>query len=164
MYAVIVSKHLIILQFWAKAVDTEVSCMILTSGTEEVVCLRERGSQTLWISETLEVGRSGGSHPPYVKLHAAVNIAGFKDGCIRAEMIKELMAVGGLPASFRESLDESVDATDSRTSLADKKALYRASMGKLLPPRLSVSYSPSRSYLDLICFARIRSSNGIQPQ
>lgn len=125
-------------KFWAKAVDAEATCMILTSGTEEVICIRERESQTLWMSETLSVSRTGGSDPTYAKLHSAINMVGLKDAYGRDNAITHLMSIGRLPMSFRRSYDGRVDVADSETTLDGKKALYAVSMGKFLPLQLSV--------------------------
>ena len=60
--------------------------MVLTSGTEEVVCLRERESQTLWMSETLDVSRGAGSLVPWqhqTRRERQLSGIGIKGGEIR---------------------------------------------------------------------------------
>lgn len=129
--------------------------MILTSGLEEVVCLRERRRQTLWISETLDVSRSSGGCPPYAKLHTAVSMAGFRDAYWRADAITNLTAIGVLQGPCRQDYDNHVDAADSRTTVADRKTLYGVSIGKYLPPQLSVCECSASPHSDLIRSIRI---------
>ncbi|KIL58786.1 hypothetical protein M378DRAFT_132107 [Amanita muscaria Koide BX008] len=68
-------------QAWAQAVRVDGTVIILHSGNYELVCLRHRRSQTLYISDLIEPPTC--ANPGYGKLHVGIYIAAIQDAMDR---------------------------------------------------------------------------------
>ncbi|KAF9072096.1 hypothetical protein BDP27DRAFT_1418451 [Rhodocollybia butyracea] len=66
---------------WARAVDINATFIILHRGASEIICIRHRASQTLYVSGIIDTSAVG-----YGKLQAALYAAIVKDKAIREEM------------------------------------------------------------------------------
>ncbi|KAF8890236.1 hypothetical protein CPB85DRAFT_1257982 [Mucidula mucida] len=65
---------------WSKAVAVDASCMVLCSGHEEVIFLRERRTQTMFMSKTLSIGSPTTVEvPSHLKIHCGVALLAWKD-------------------------------------------------------------------------------------
>ncbi|KAF8623404.1 hypothetical protein AX15_006392 [Amanita polypyramis BW_CC] len=64
-------------QAWAQAVRVDGTVIVLHSGNQELVCLRHRQSQTLYVSELIVPSTC--SDPGYGKLHIGIYIAAIQD-------------------------------------------------------------------------------------
>ncbi|KAF8808131.1 hypothetical protein BYT27DRAFT_7211721 [Phlegmacium glaucopus] len=62
-------------QAWAQAVRVDGTVIVLHSGNHELVCLRHRRSQTLYVSDVIEPPM----YPGYGKLHVGIYIAAIQD-------------------------------------------------------------------------------------
>ncbi|KAJ3999832.1 hypothetical protein F5050DRAFT_815410 [Lentinula boryana] len=69
------------MQAWARAVDLDATFIILHRGTTEMICIRHRESQTLFVSEIIDT-----SVHYYGKLQTAIYAAIVKDQAQRQEM------------------------------------------------------------------------------
>ena len=65
------------MQAWAQAVRVDGTVIVLHSGNHELVCLRHRQSQTLYVSDLIVPSTC--SDPGYGKLHVGIYIAAIQD-------------------------------------------------------------------------------------
>ncbi len=65
------------MQAWAHAVRVDGTIIVLNSGNQELVCVRHRRSQTLYVSDTIEPSEC--SNPGYGKLHVGIYVAAIQD-------------------------------------------------------------------------------------
>lgn len=72
------------MQSWAEAVANDVTFLVIQAGNTEIICMRDRVNQTLFISDILEI--SSRDHP-YRKLHTGLYIAAIRDAEDRARSI-----------------------------------------------------------------------------
>ncbi|KAM6501510.1 hypothetical protein JOM56_004524 [Amanita muscaria] len=68
-------------QAWAQAVRVDGTLIVLHSGNHEIVCVRHRGSQTLYVSNVIQPPAC--SNPGYGKLHVGIYIAAVQDAMNR---------------------------------------------------------------------------------
>ncbi|KIL70169.1 hypothetical protein M378DRAFT_7084 [Amanita muscaria Koide BX008] len=71
----------LVLQAWAQAVRVDGTVIILHSGNYELVCLRHRNSQTLYVSDLIEPPTC--ANPGYGKLQVGIYIAAIQDAMDR---------------------------------------------------------------------------------
>ncbi|KAM6503004.1 hypothetical protein JOM56_002981 [Amanita muscaria] len=76
-----ISAQSIVQQAWAQAVRVDGTVIVLHSGNHELVCLRHRESQTLYVSNVIEPPTC--VEPGYGKLHVGVYIAVIEDAIDR---------------------------------------------------------------------------------
>lgn len=69
------------MQAWAQAVRVDGTVIVLHSGNQELVCVRHRRSQTLYVSGVIEPSEC--SNPGYGKLHVGIYIAAIQDAMDR---------------------------------------------------------------------------------
>src|SRR6266550_3713517 len=62
---------------WTHAVQVDGSVIVLHSGNQEIVCLRRRRSQTLYVSDIIEPSKC--KNPGYGKLHVGIYVAAIQD-------------------------------------------------------------------------------------
>ena len=62
---------------WAQAVNLDGTVIVLHSGNYELVCIRHRKSQTLYVSDVIEPPKC--KNPGYGKLHVGIYIAAIQD-------------------------------------------------------------------------------------
>src|SRR6266550_8198125 len=65
------------MQAWAHAVRVDGTIIVLNSGNQELVCVRHRRSQTLYVSDAFEPSKC--SNPGYGKLHVGIYVAAIQD-------------------------------------------------------------------------------------
>ena len=65
------------IQAWAQAVHVDGTVIVIHSGNQELVCLRHRGSQTLYVSDIIVP--SACVDPGYGKLHVGIYVAAIQD-------------------------------------------------------------------------------------
>ena len=65
------------MQAWARAVHVDGTVIILHLGNQELVCLRHRGSQTLYVSDIIVPSTC--VDPGYGKLHVGIYIDAMQD-------------------------------------------------------------------------------------
>ncbi len=111
----------------------------LSSGNFEMICLRVRGTQTLYISKVLRVDRQPFPLPTHLALHTAIDIAAFNDAVSRGVRNDQHMDAGTLPATFRQDCVGEIDLYNSTLGFAELASLLEVSVGKFLPPEVSVS-------------------------
>ncbi|KAG5724598.1 hypothetical protein E4T56_gene4006 [Termitomyces sp. T112] len=95
------SARWILQQSWAEAVANDVTFLVIQAGNTEIIGIRDRISQTLFISDILEI--SSREHP-YRKLHTGLYIAAIRDAEDRARSI----SMGNVPETWtmRSGIDE----------------------------------------------------------
>ena len=71
-------------QAWAQAVQADGTLIVLHSGNYELVCVRHRGSQTLYVSDLIEPHNFNG----YGKLHVGIFIAAIQETMDRKKLQK----------------------------------------------------------------------------
>src|ERR1700733_11570112 len=81
-----VNKHM---KSWAQAVRTNSTILVLHSGNHEIIGIRHRKSQTLYISNVIEPHSC--SNPAYGKIQVGVYIAAIQDTIDRATQDNEAM-------------------------------------------------------------------------
>jgi hypothetical protein len=59
-------------QAWAQAVRVDGTVIVIHSGNQELVCVRHRGSQTLYVSDVFEPSRC--KNPGYGKLYVGIYV------------------------------------------------------------------------------------------
>jgi len=72
-----ITAQSLVQQAWAQAVRVDGTIIILHSGNHELVCVRHRGSQTLYVSDVIEPPTC--VNPGYGKLHVGIYIAAIQD-------------------------------------------------------------------------------------
>ncbi|KIM75061.1 hypothetical protein PILCRDRAFT_13876 [Piloderma croceum F 1598] len=72
-------------QAWAQAVRVDGTIIILHSGNYELVCLRHRSSQTLYVSDIIEPPTC--ANPGYGKLHVGIYVAAIQDTIDRQKQL-----------------------------------------------------------------------------
>ncbi|KAG6808382.1 hypothetical protein H0H92_004324 [Tricholoma furcatifolium] len=75
----------ILQQAWAEAVARDVTFIVLSAGNIETICIRDRLTQTLYVSDHYRVGDE---KYPYYKLHTGLYVAAIRDAEDRANIIK----------------------------------------------------------------------------
>ncbi|KAF8625476.1 hypothetical protein AX15_005361 [Amanita polypyramis BW_CC] len=75
------------MQAWAQAVRVDGAVIVLHLGNHELVCLRHRRSQTLYVSKLIVP--SSCSDPGYGKLHVGIYIAAIQDAMDRRQQRSE---------------------------------------------------------------------------
>lgn len=65
------------MQAWVQATKVDTSLIVLNSGNHELVCVRHRKSQTLFVSDVIEPHNC--TNPGYGKLHVGICIAAILD-------------------------------------------------------------------------------------
>lgn len=63
----------------------DVTFIIIQAGNIEIICMRDRANQSLYVTN---VFNTSGREYPYYKLHTGLYIAAFRDAEERASMIK----------------------------------------------------------------------------
>ncbi len=117
--------------------------MVLCSGHEEVIFLRERRTQTMCMSKTLSLGPPTTDEvPSHVKLHCGVALLAWKDVYDRQAKMLNLRRIGRLPSTWRFNYDSDIDLSNPNVPFALKHNAYRLSMGEFLPNPLAVSAVP----------------------
>ncbi len=124
---------------WAKAVAVDATFITLTGGNLEIICLRVRATQTLYISKVLCVDRQPFPSPTHLALHTAIDIAAFNDAVSRGLTNEIHMEAGTLPATFRQNCIGEVDLYNSTLGFAELSSLLEVSVGKFLPTDVTVS-------------------------
>lgn len=71
------------MQAWAQATKADTTLIVLHSGNHELICVRHRESQTLFVSNVIEPYNC--VNPGYSKLHIGVCIASIEDMFDRKE-------------------------------------------------------------------------------
>ncbi|KAF9018398.1 hypothetical protein BDZ89DRAFT_1073911 [Hymenopellis radicata] len=122
---------------WAKAVAVDATFIILTGGNLEIICLRVRGNQTLYISDILPVDRQPFPSTTHIGLHTGINIAAFNDAISRGRKNMEHMEAGTLPSTFRQTCIGEIDLYNSTLGFAELSSLLEPSVGKFLPTTVS---------------------------
>ncbi|EDR08270.1 uncharacterized protein LACBIDRAFT_327363 [Laccaria bicolor S238N-H82] len=74
-------------QAWAEAVQNDATFIVINAGLYEVIGLRHRASQTLYLSDIFKVSNST---PAYGKLHTGLYLAAFKDALDRARQLDNM--------------------------------------------------------------------------
>ncbi len=114
--------------------------MVLCSGHEEVICLRERRTQTMYMSKTLSIGPpTTGEVSSDVKMHCGVALLAWKDVLDRQGKMLNLRRMGRLPSGWRFNYDGDIDLSNPSVSFAIKKDAYKLSKGEFLPNQVTVS-------------------------
>ncbi len=117
--------------------------MVLCSGHEEVIFLRERRTQTMFMSKTLSIGSPTTVEvPSHLKIHCGVALLAWKDVHDRQAKMLNLRRIGRLPSTWRFNYDGDIDFSNPSVSFATKNIAYRLSMGDFLPNPLTVSAFP----------------------
>jgi len=82
--------------------------IVFGAGNTEIIGIRDRLNQTLYISPVIQVDKS--DNPPYARLHTALFIAAYNDALNRAKQLREMEASNWLlnvPSRYRLWLDRS---------------------------------------------------------
>nr|GAT51746.1 predicted protein [Mycena chlorophos] len=66
---------------WARAVETDSSVIVFTCGTLERIAIRHRKTQTLYLSDVIDITEI--RHPPYLRLQVGLFVAVLKDALSR---------------------------------------------------------------------------------
>lgn len=82
-------------QVWAESVLQDSTFIILQCGNHEMICYRSRQENRLYISDIIEVSRTG-----YGKLQIGLFLAIYRDALDRALQISEAELANTLPASW----------------------------------------------------------------
>lgn len=85
-------------QAWAQAVRADGTLIVLHSGNYELVCVRNRGSQTLYVSDVIEPP----TYPGYGKLHVGIYIAAVQETIDRKKQLLKISKDGGNPTGGDE--------------------------------------------------------------
>ncbi|KAJ3852513.1 hypothetical protein EV368DRAFT_64867 [Lentinula lateritia] len=94
---------------WARAVDIDATFIILHRGTTEIICIRHRVSQTLFVSEIIDT-----SVKYYGKLQIALYAAILKDQVERQEILeREHPPKAKVTSGNKRSFDQVEPETDS---------------------------------------------------
>ncbi|EDR15291.1 uncharacterized protein LACBIDRAFT_301371 [Laccaria bicolor S238N-H82] len=72
-----VSAHSLVQQAWVQATKLDTSLIVLHSGNHELICVRHRKSQTLFVSNVIEPHNC--TNPGYGKLHVGVYVTSIED-------------------------------------------------------------------------------------
>jgi len=99
---------------WAHAVKVDGTIIVLHSGNHELICLRHRGSQTLYVSDLIEP--SDCTNPGYGKLHVGIYVAGIQDAIDRK---KQQPRVQPPPGSLNDGADDSADGDTRKDNQRD---------------------------------------------
>ncbi|KAG6878274.1 hypothetical protein C0993_009632 [Termitomyces sp. T159_Od127] len=93
---------------WAEAVVVDVTFIIIQAGNIEIICMRDRTNQSLYVTN---VFNTGGRDYPYHKLHTGLYIAAFRDAEDRASRIER----GEIPFTWKmESGPDMLKVSDYR--------------------------------------------------
>ncbi|KAF8999576.1 hypothetical protein BDZ89DRAFT_722969 [Hymenopellis radicata] len=121
-------------ELWAKAVAVDASCMILCSGDHEIICLRVRSTQTMFISDTLDIQRSPTSPiPPHIKLHCGVALLAYNDVVARLQTLTTHANSGRLPGQWLFDYDGDIDLANPSVPSSIKRHAYNLTTGSFLP-------------------------------
>lgn len=81
----------ILQQAWAEAVQNDATFIVINAGLYEIIGFRHRASQTLHLSDVIDVSKST---PAYGKLHTGLYLAAFKDALDRAQQLDRMDVSG----------------------------------------------------------------------
>jgi hypothetical protein len=162
-------------QIWLEAVWADTTVIILHSGNHEIIGVRERSSQTLYLSKVIEPSKC--RDPPYGKLHAGLYIASVKDGIDRSSQIQAASdnpeTVGG-PSRFGGSEGEKSrqwDGSESGESNEDQDqdgsfTIYRRNRGEVVTSTPGDKYPRGYDNYDLkdnVYFEQVREHSFLVP-
>lgn len=82
---------------WTRSVKRDTTFIVFQCGNFERIGVRHRQSQTLYLSDVVDV--VNGKGPAYGKLHTGLFIAAFEDGFDRAQQLREAEAISIASAS-----------------------------------------------------------------
>jgi hypothetical protein len=98
-------------QAWAQAVNTGSTLIILHSGNHEIIGVRHRATQTLYVSDLIEPHRCTPT-PTYGKIHVGIYIAAILDGLDRVKQDMEAEATAAAAETASKDPDKGSDGKD----------------------------------------------------
>ena len=108
MVATFILMTINILQAWAQAVRHDSTLIILHSGNYEFVGVRHRKTQTLYLSNMIDVAKD--DSPAYGKLHVGIYIAALRDAINR---VSQRSGAPGQPSDMENiTVDEANEEGD----------------------------------------------------
>lgn len=137
-----IPRH-ILQQAWSEAVRHDATFIVIHAGNLEVICIRDRTNQTLYVSDLIDTTGSG---VEYGKLHTGLYIAAIRDAVERARLLKD-----STPATwvmkFGIAADKQMDFTKKSRETVRQMLWHEVSTRPYLkilpdPKGPSVNYHP----------------------
>ncbi|KAG6887302.1 hypothetical protein C0995_016306 [Termitomyces sp. Mi166 len=88
-------------QAWAEAVRHDATFMVINTGNTEIICIRDRLTQTLYISDIIEIHKCEN----YMKIHTGLMIAAIRDAEDRARLLIQSTPRTWNPMTDNKALD-----------------------------------------------------------
>ncbi|KAF9040250.1 hypothetical protein BDZ89DRAFT_360826 [Hymenopellis radicata] len=127
-----------LLHAWGNAVASDSTFVTISGHNKYVFGIRERESQTLYLSEVQEIDRDPlTSYPGHLPAQLGYVALAFEDACSRGAHLEHRRRSGTLPHRFRQYLDNEIDPLNSDLPFEKLKLFYERDVGVFLPPALS---------------------------
>ncbi|KAF9040204.1 hypothetical protein BDZ89DRAFT_1060618 [Hymenopellis radicata] len=124
-------------QVWGVALAADATFITVSGVNEEMIFLRDRASQTLFLSDVLTVYRDPlSSNTPHLAVHVGEGVYAHDDALSRANKLELHRRAGTLPASFRYPFKNEIDLLSSDLDFKELSRSYQLSIGRFLPPDL----------------------------
>ncbi|KAF8871054.1 hypothetical protein CPB85DRAFT_1569407 [Mucidula mucida] len=137
---------LLLLGAWAKAVASDSTCIVISGGNKEIICIRHRLTQILYVSDVLDVTRIPARSPGHLAVHTGLNLFALRDAISRAQKIDQLRRLGALPATMTFDYGNEIDPLTSDLAFQNLKPFYNASIGKFLSPMLTDTFESQQHH------------------
>ncbi len=127
------------MEVWGVALAADATFITVSGVNEDMMFIRHRASQTLFLSNALTVHRDPlSTKTPHLAVHVGEAVCAHDDALSRASKLEVRRREGTLPASFRYPFQNDIDLLKSDLTFNELSRSYELSIGKFLPPNLFV--------------------------